>query len=49
MTQPGYEWLQDRLAAHQESGVIDRVRRLTTFAEAELDCSMTQLALAWCA
>ena len=49
MTQPGYEWLQARLDAHRNSGVIERVRRLTAFAETELDCTMTQLALAWCA
>ena len=49
MTQPGYEWLQARLAAHQDSGVIEKVRALTEFAEQELNCSMTQLALAWCA
>ena len=48
MTQPGYEWLQDRLNAHRTSGVIDKVRALTTYAETELHCSMTQLALAWC-
>ena len=49
MTQPGYEWLQTRLAALRDDGTIDRVRRLTEFAARELDCSMTQLALAWCA
>ena len=49
MTQPGYEWLQARLAAHHKGGVIDKVRALTEFAARELNCSMTQLALAWCA
>ena len=48
MTQSGYEWLQDRLKTHRASGVIDKVRQLTTFADHELQCSMTQLALAWC-
>ena len=48
MTQPGYDWLKDRLKTHHESGVIDKVRSLTEFAQAELNCSMTQLALAWC-
>ena len=28
--------------------MIDKVRQLTAFAETELGCSMTQLALAWC-
>ena len=49
MTQPGYEWLQTRLAVLRDDGTIDRVRRLTEFAARDLDCSMTQLALAWCA
>ena len=48
MTQAGYEWLQDRLKAHRASGVIDKVKQLTAYAETELQCSMTQLALAWC-
>ena len=48
MTQSGYEWLQERLKTHRASGVIDKVRQLTTFAASELQCSMTQLALAWC-
>ena len=48
LTQSGYEWLQERLRAHRASGVIDKVRQLTAFAETELGCSMTQLALAWC-
>jgi voltage-dependent potassium channel beta subunit len=47
LTQPGYEWLQKMLDGHRESGVIDKVRALTAFAKDELDCSMTELALAW--
>jgi len=49
MTQAGYEWLQALLKTHRESGVIDKVRALTQYAETELKCSMAQLALAWCA
>lgn len=49
MTQSGYEWLQQRLEEHKANGVIDKIRALTDFARTELDCSMTQLALAWCA
>ena len=48
MTQSGYEWLQERLKEHRDSGVIDKVRTLTAYASDTLDCSMTQLALAWC-
>ena len=47
LTQPGYEWLQTLLEQHRERGVIDKVRALTDWAQSELDCSMTQLALAW--
>ena len=49
MTQPGYEWLQARLETLRDTGVIDKVRRLTDYAQAELGCTMSQLALAWCA
>ena len=48
MTQSGYEWLQERGKAHRSSGVIDKVKQLTSYANDSLDCSMTQLALAWC-
>ncbi len=48
MTQSGYEWLQERLKAHRSSGVIDKVKQLTEYANDKLGCSMTQLALAWC-
>ena len=48
MTQSGYEWLKERLKTHRASGLIDKVRKLTDFADVELQCSMTQLALAWC-
>ena len=47
LTQKGYEWLQARLDQQRKDGVIDRVKRLTEFAGG-LECSMTQLALAWC-
>ena len=47
LTQPGYEWLQGLLEQHRERGVIDKVRTLTAFAESELECTMTELALAW--
>jgi voltage-dependent potassium channel beta subunit len=47
LTQPGYEWLVKMLDGHRESGVIDKVLLLTAFATDELDCTMTELALAW--
>ena len=48
LTQPGYEWLKARLDAQRESGVLDKVAKLTDLATQRLGCSMTQLALAWC-
>jgi len=44
-TLPGYEWLRDMLT---DEGRNAKVRVLAGIAE-ELDCSLSQLALAWCA
>ena len=41
----GYEWLRDRLT---DAEAIAKIERLRPIAD-ELDCSMAQLALAWCA
>ena len=41
---PGYEWLRDLLTDPARN---DRVRRLAAVAE-DLDCSLAQLAIAWC-
>ena len=48
MTQKGYEWLIDLFEGHKASGTLEKVKALSIFAEEKLDCSMTQLALAWC-
>jgi voltage-dependent potassium channel beta subunit len=42
---PGYEWLRDLLTDPARN---DKVRRLQGIAE-ELGCSLSQLAIAWCA
>ena len=42
---PGYEWLHKRLSDEQ---ALARVRRLGEIAKG-LDCSLAQLAIAWCA
>jgi aryl-alcohol dehydrogenase-like predicted oxidoreductase len=42
---PGYEWLRGPLT---EPTANDKVRRLLEVAE-DLDCSLAQLAIAWCA
>jgi len=44
-TLPGYEWLRDELTNPDKN---ERVRRLQSVADA-LDCSLAQLAIAWCA
>lgn len=44
-TLPGYEWLRDLLT---DPVANERVRRLATVAD-ELDCTLSQLAIAWCA
>ncbi|MGC2191964.1 MAG: aldo/keto reductase [Candidatus Dormiibacterota bacterium] len=44
-TLPGYEWLRDELTDPARN---QRVRRLQAVAD-ELDCSLAQLAIAWCA
>ncbi len=46
-TLEGYEWLRSRLAGETVEDKIDKVRGLTSIAN-DLDCSMAQLALAWC-
>jgi voltage-dependent potassium channel beta subunit len=42
---PGYEWLRDQLTDPKRN---DQVRSLAAIAE-RLDCSLSQLAIAWCA
>ncbi|WP_346742426.1 potassium channel beta subunit family protein [Rhabdothermincola salaria] len=42
---PGYEWLRDMLT---EPGRNEVVRRLAGIAD-ELECTLSQLAIAWCA
>jgi aryl-alcohol dehydrogenase-like predicted oxidoreductase len=44
----GYSWLQSTLKKWHEEGKIDKVRRLTTYAQEKFQCSVGQLALAWC-
>lgn len=44
-TLPGYEWLRELLTDPERNA---KVRRLATIA-GDLDCSLAQLAIAWCA
>ena len=43
-----YDWLKDELEERRAKGETETVRRLSEFADSELGCSVTQLALAWC-
>jgi len=43
----GYEWLRSRYDSDEARAKIAKVRRLAPLA-AELECSLAQLALAWC-
>jgi aryl-alcohol dehydrogenase-like predicted oxidoreductase len=44
----GYEWLRKQLEGEDGEAKLDKVRQLTALADDELDCTMAQLALAWC-
>lgn len=47
LTLPGYEWLREMLESADGQQRLEKVRQLTPIA-AELETSMTRLALAWC-
>jgi aryl-alcohol dehydrogenase-like predicted oxidoreductase len=42
-----YKWLRDQILSEEGQRRIEKVRRLAPLAD-ELDCSLAQLALAWC-
>ena len=42
---PGYEWLREKLTDH---AILNKVRKLKVISD-RLGCSLSQLALAWCA
>jgi voltage-dependent potassium channel beta subunit len=46
-TLSGYEWLRSRFEGDEAASNISKIERLTAIAD-ELDCSMAQLAIAWC-
>jgi voltage-dependent potassium channel beta subunit len=43
----GYEWLRSRVAGEKVEETIAKLRHMAPIAE-ELDCTMAQLAIAWC-
>lgn len=46
--QEGYGWLKSILQEWKDSGKLDKVKKLSEYAENKLDCTVSQLALAWC-
>jgi voltage-dependent potassium channel beta subunit len=46
--QEGYSWLEGVIASWEKEGKLEKVKELTTYAKEQLDCSMADLALAWC-
>ena len=47
LTLPGYEWLREEFEKESTRQKIEKVKRLTSIT-GELNCTMAQLALAWC-
>jgi len=47
LAQKGYEWLTELLVKWRADGKIDIMKRIAAYAQKELQCSITQLALAW--
>ena len=45
---PGYEWLRDKLEGESAAAKIATLKQLEPVAQ-ELECSLAQLAIAWCA
>ena len=43
-----YAWLKTRLDEWRRDGKIDKVKKLTAYAKEKLNCSVSQLAIAWC-
>lgn len=48
LTAPGMEWLVKRLELWNSNGTIAKTKKLEEYAKAELNCSLGQMALAWC-
>ncbi len=47
ITLPGYEWLREMFENEEGKQRIEKCRRLADVAK-DLDCSMAQMAIAWC-
>lgn len=45
---PGYAWLEKILKDWRAEGKIEKVKQLTAFAATRFNCTVGQLAIAWC-
>jgi voltage-dependent potassium channel beta subunit len=45
---PSYAWLQAKLTEWHADGKIAKVKELSTYASEKFNCSVGQLAIAWC-
>jgi len=46
-TQKGYTWIQNMIARWKKEGRMEKVKQLQSYAKEALDCTVTELALAW--
>eukprot|EP00934_Nitzschia_sp_Nitz4_P006622 Nitzschia sp. Nitz4//scaffold349_size16934//2084//3225//NITZ4_008845-RA/size16934-snap-gene-0.2-mRNA-1//-1//CDS//3329548698//6612//frame0 len=47
-SQDGYTWLNSIIQRWESEGKLDKVKKLTEFAETKFGCTSADLALAWC-
>lgn len=45
---PSYSWLKGRIEQSRKEGKLDKVKLLMDYAQTHFQCSVGQLALAWC-
>lgn len=45
---PSYSWLKGRIEQSRKEGKLDKVKLLQDYAQTNFQCSVGQLALAWC-
>ena len=48
IAQKGYGWLKPILERRRKDGTLDKISKLDEYAQENLGCNVTQLALAWC-
>lgn len=46
--QEGYSWLESTIKTWEEEGKLAKVKELSDYAKENFDCTIAELALAWC-